>query len=152
VLQTEPYYLNYYNPMLGGDRKAPQVMMIGWGEGLDQAARYLNRLPEKGRAVAWYGDGCFSYFYDGTTLPLDQDISLSDLRQSDYIVIYRDQWQRQLPNPEFLAFFQRFDPIYVVRIGAIEYVRVYAMRQAPVTGADRTRRFSLQVEVLYASQ
>jgi len=26
--------------------RAPQVMMIGWGEGLDQAARYLNDQPE----------------------------------------------------------------------------------------------------------
>ena len=38
-----PYPLAYYNPLLGGGRKAPQVMQIGWGEGLDQAAMYLNQ-------------------------------------------------------------------------------------------------------------
>ena len=151
VFQTAPYYLDYYNPMLGGGRKAPQVMMIGWEEGLDQAARYLNNLPEKGRAVAWYGDGCFSYFYNGTTIPLDQNFSLSDLRKNDYVVIYRDQWQRQLPNPEFLAFFERFDPIYVVKLGAIEYVRLYSMRQAPVSSSDPARGFFPHGEVLYAS-
>ena len=32
VLQTFPYYLNYYNPLLGGSKKAPQVMMLGWGK------------------------------------------------------------------------------------------------------------------------
>ena len=46
VLQTAPYYMNYYNPLLGGDRTAPGVMMIGRGEGLDLAAHYLNRLPD----------------------------------------------------------------------------------------------------------
>jgi hypothetical protein len=45
ALWTFPYYLSYYNPLMGGPRKAPQVMQIGWGEGLDQAGRYLDRNP-----------------------------------------------------------------------------------------------------------
>jgi 4-amino-4-deoxy-L-arabinose transferase-like glycosyltransferase len=47
--RTYPYYLTYYNPLLGGSAKAPEVMMIGWGEGLDQAARYINGLPRSER-------------------------------------------------------------------------------------------------------
>jgi len=34
TLATFPYYLSYYNPLLGGARRAPDVMLIGWGEGL----------------------------------------------------------------------------------------------------------------------
>ncbi len=45
VMTTYPYYFSYYNPLLGGSRKAPEVMQIGWGEGIDQAARYLNAKP-----------------------------------------------------------------------------------------------------------
>jgi 4-amino-4-deoxy-L-arabinose transferase-like glycosyltransferase len=56
VFQTYPYYLDYYNPLLGGAKNAPEVMMIGWGEGLDQAGRILNTLPGKGRVVSWYGE------------------------------------------------------------------------------------------------
>ena len=33
ALPTFPYYLTYYNPLLGGAARAPEVMMIGWGEG-----------------------------------------------------------------------------------------------------------------------
>jgi hypothetical protein len=128
LLQTYPYYLQYYNPLLGGGRRAPEVMMIGWGEGLDQAARYLNSLPERSRAVAWYGDGCFSYFIKGRSLTLDSETRLSDLRSGDAVVIYRDQWQRQLPSAEFLAFFEKLEPQYVVQIGDIEYVRVYILK------------------------
>ncbi len=40
---TYPYYFSYYNPLAGGPAKAPQVMMIGWGEGLDQAAPISER-------------------------------------------------------------------------------------------------------------
>ncbi len=130
LVQSFPYYLQYYNPLVGGQRRAPQVMMVGWGEGLDQAARYLNSLPEKPRAIAWYGDGCFSYYYGGRSISLDGFTSLEDLRQSDYVVIYRDQWQRQLPSAEFLAFFEAFEPRYVVTIGSIDYARVYAMQDA----------------------
>ena len=51
AFSTFPYYLSYYNPLMGGAAKAPDIMMIGWGEGLDQAARYLNAKPDEiGRA------------------------------------------------------------------------------------------------------
>jgi 4-amino-4-deoxy-L-arabinose transferase-like glycosyltransferase len=133
VFQTYPYYLNYYNPLLGGARKAKQVMMVGWGEGLDQAARYLNALPRtnKERAIAWYGDGCFSYFFDGTTVPIGLDFILSDLRGTDFVVLYLNQWQRGLPSAEFMAYFEQFEPSYVVRINGVEYVRVYNLREVP---------------------
>jgi len=140
LYQSYPYYLNYYNPLMGGDRNAPDVMMVGWGEGLDQAARYLNSLPEAHRAVAWYGDGCFSYFYDGQSITLDELTTLGDLRQDDHVVIYIDQLQRQLPSQEFLVFFEQFEPEYVVQIGSIEYARVYDMGDTPPLSAASYRR------------
>ncbi len=36
-----PYYFTYYNPLLGGSKKAGEVRFVGVGEGLDQAAAYL---------------------------------------------------------------------------------------------------------------
>jgi hypothetical protein len=62
---------------------------------------------------------------------LDQNSSLADLRGTDVVVLYRDQWQRQLPSTEFLALFQGFKPEFVVQIGGIEYARVYDMSKAP---------------------
>jgi hypothetical protein len=108
-------------------------MMVGWGEGLDQAARYLNALPRtnKERAIAWYGDGCFSYFFDGTTVPIGLDFLLSDLRGTDFVVLYLNQWQRGLPSAEFMAYFEQLKPSHVVRIDGVEYVRVYNLREAP---------------------
>jgi len=133
VLQTYPYYLNFYNPMLGGIQKAAQVMMVGWGEGLDQAARYLNALPrsDKDRVITWYGDGCFSFFYDGVTVPIGLDFTLNDLRKTDFVVLYLNQWQRGLPSPEFMAYFGGLTPEYVVNIGGLEYARIYKLRDAP---------------------
>ena len=59
-----PYYFTYYNPLVGGSRTAPGVLMVGWGEGLDAAARWLNQQPEAAelRVVSWYSQGPLSYF------------------------------------------------------------------------------------------
>jgi hypothetical protein len=133
VLQTYPYYFNYYNPLLGGPEKAVDVMMVGWGEGLDQAAKYLNEKPnaESLKVISWSADGCFSYFFRGSAATIDYDMGIANLRRADYVVLYLNQWQRQVPTPKFLAFFEQFPPEYVVHIGDLEYARIYDMSQAP---------------------
>ena len=128
--QVFPYYFNYYNPLLGGASRAPQVMMIGWGEGLDQAARYLNAQPDaaKLKVASWYPDGPFSYLFVGETSLKDLPISAEDLPKADYLVLYTHQWQRQLPSQGFLANFKNITPEKIVTIGNLEYARIYRLR------------------------
>ncbi len=130
AVSTSPYYFDYYNPMLGGSQKALEVMMVGWGEGLDQAAGYLNRQPDSEQlvAVAWFGDGPFSFIFNGQTISMDVDQTLEDVKKADYAVLYLNQWQRLLPNPQVLEYFAGLEPDYVARIGDLEYVRVYKIR------------------------
>ena len=128
--QTYPYYLSYYNPVLGGSQQAAQVMMIGWGEGLDQAGRYLDARPgaEKLRAMSHYPYGSFSYFFRGEALELPErweGLQSPELDGVDYLVLYIHQWQRQLPDPQMLAFFASQEPEYIVRFDGFEYARVY---------------------------
>jgi hypothetical protein len=132
VLQTAPYYMNYYNPLLGGDQAAPGVMLIGRGEGLDQAARYLNGLPSASnlKVFAWYGEGPFSYFFEGETVGIVDDTTLTELLKTDYVVLYIHLWQRQLPSKEVLDFFARLKPVYVAHIGNLDYAQVYDMHNS----------------------
>ncbi len=125
--RTHPYYFSYYNPLAGGSRNAPRVMMIGWGEGLDQAARYLNSKPdaEKLRVASWYPDGPFSYIFAGETLQRDFPGNPEELPKSDYVVLYYHQWQRQLPSQEFLEFFAARTPEKVIYLDGLEYARIY---------------------------
>ena len=129
TVQTYPYYLDYYNPLLGGPGKAGEVMMLGWGEGLDQAAKFLNQTEEAKRlkVVSWYGDGPFSYFFVGTTLDEDLPYDPSDLPSADYLVLYIHEWQRKLPSQKFLDYFARQEPVHVVTINHIEYARIYRL-------------------------
>jgi hypothetical protein len=133
TLQTYPYYCNWFNPLMGGSRKAVQMMGVGWGEGLDQAARYLDGLPDadEKRVIAWYGEGSLSYFFRGTTVALEVDDKLDTLRKADYVVLYVNQWQRGLPSQDVLNYFQQLTPEYIARMGDVDYARVYNMHNSP---------------------
>jgi hypothetical protein len=131
ALPTYPYYLSYYNPVLGGAANAPEVMMIGWGEGADAAARFLNaHLAEEGidpaqvTVASGYTNGPFSYFFPGRTLPI------TFWHEADYAVVYAQDWQRQLPSRKAIAHYAGLTPLHVVRIDGLEYAHIYDLSAA----------------------
>lgn len=132
-LPTHPYYLSYYNPLMGGSRLAPQSMIVGIGEGLDQAAHYLDSKPdsENLNVLVWYDVGSFSYFFDGETryIPIVAELEegrLERLLDADYAVIYIHQWQRRTPR-QLLEFLNPLTPEHTISIDGIEYVRIYRL-------------------------
>jgi 4-amino-4-deoxy-L-arabinose transferase-like glycosyltransferase len=136
ALPSFPYYFSYYNPLLGGTAKAPEVMMIGWGEGLDQTARYLNTMPnaEHLRVTTWFWNGPFSYFFKGQSVPgrlAPGTVGGSQWLSSDYGVVYINQRQRGRLPPELLDYVDSLTPVKVVRIQGLEYARVYDLRKSP---------------------
>jgi hypothetical protein len=122
-----PYYFTFYNPLLGGITRAPNVLMIGLGEGLDQAARYLNAKPdaEQLRVASWYRGGSFNYIFRG------QDLDLAQYFDADYAVLYVHQWQRQVPDAQMLHYFAQLTPEYTVNLHGLDYASVYDLRNAP---------------------
>lgn len=124
-----PYYLTYFNPLLGGSATAPAVLFVGWGEGLEEAAAWLNAQPdaETLRVLAWYVDGPFSYYFPGQAVSLGQESPLLWF-DIDYAVLYINQWQRQLPSPAVIDYFQQQTPVHTVRFRGLELARIYDMR------------------------
>lgn len=130
---TVPYYLTYYNPLAGPN------YAWGSGEGLDQAAVYLNAKPgaEQLRVMSWYGIGPFSYYFVGETIPISvgdppwQEKRLPQLSEVDYLVTYNNQWKRDLPQG-INAFLAGVEPEYRVWLNGAEYARVYAVDALPV--------------------
>ena len=132
-LNTFPYYLSYYNPLMGGSRVAPRVMQIGWGEGLDQAARYLKEKDQarKLRLLSWYALGSVSYYFPGEVRYMGSDQAAEEhdwekLRSSDYAIVYINQWQRHLPAP-ILDYLKQKPVEHSVWINGIEYARIYKL-------------------------
>ncbi len=128
-----PYYLTYFNPLAGGSLTAPKVMIIGWGEGLDQAAAWLNAQPdaEKLRIVSWYHDGPLSYFTKAEPGGVRYGSSLAWL-DNDFVVLYINQIQRNIPSPEAIDWYLAQEPALRVDFGGLELARVYDMRGKPL--------------------
>ncbi|MEA3440473.1 MAG: hypothetical protein U9R58_09330 [Chloroflexota bacterium] len=136
ALPYQPYYLNYYNPLLGKADDVPADMFAGWGEGLSEAALYLdqNVNKEKEVAIAWY-PLAFNWFSQGLgfwaePIYADAEISeeqLGEYLHVDYAVIYINQWQRDMPH-ELMVAIEGLTPEHVIEIDGVEYVRIYRMR------------------------
>lgn len=116
-LPLHPYYLAYYNPLVGGPEVAPRVLLVGWGEGLDQVVRALNARPDaEGLVVtSWYGAD-YSRYFRGRMVDLAGGTSVS----FDYHVFYISQYQRGV-FPESTNRCLQAGPELIVRINGIEY-------------------------------
>ena len=133
-----PYPLSYYNPLLGGGSRAPQVMQIGWGEGLDAAGRYLSdkanarsraSVGEQMTVASWYRSA-LAYYFDGNTISINAEVTpgeLEAIHTADYVVIYLHQWQRNVPA-ELLEEFATRAPEHIIEINGMEYARIYDLR------------------------
>ncbi|TEU18963.1 MAG: phospholipid carrier-dependent glycosyltransferase [Anaerolineales bacterium] len=126
-----PYYFTFYNPALGGLRQASRVILVGWEEGLEKAAHYLNEKEgiEDKRVQSWYAFLGFNTLFRGRSRDLGPKWhSAKNIwlwYESDYVVFYINQVQRELPDARTVAFFRSLEPEYTVRLKGLEYAWVY---------------------------
>lgn len=117
-----PYYMAYFNPLLGGGPGAVRTVMVGNGEGLDQVADYFNRLPNV-RDI-WVASHSFDLLEarcecDGEPL---RDRVPSD---AHYLVVYGRRIQLRAWGPSLEEYLQQRQPLHSVWINGIEMVRIY---------------------------
>lgn len=127
------YPLMAYNPLLGGAPAAARVLLVGWGEGYDLAAAWLNRQPDAAESLAAVrGLANFAPLYAGGT----RSIAGYEPGRTDYIVFYRSEVQRRHPDSEpLLAMLQDppgSAPRFVGRINGLPMVWVH---DNPTVGA-----------------
>jgi hypothetical protein len=130
-----PYPIAYYNPLAGGAERARQLIMVGWGEGLEQAAEFLNGLPD---AESLYVATSYNHVvrprFVGTTLPIapyTEDGTNPPLTAPDYIVVYVNAWQRRQISPEVARAETIGQPVFVANVNGLPYAWVYRI---PRTG------------------
>jgi 4-amino-4-deoxy-L-arabinose transferase-like glycosyltransferase len=147
VYNTRPYYITYYNPWMGGLTKAAQVQTVGWGEGLEQAAAYLNTEPDayKLDVMSWYGFGSLSYYFQGkvSSISPSQDWDRENaekLREADYVVVYINQRQRSITR-DLLVMLDEVEPDFVFQVGGLDYVWIYDLADAPPDQLQALRQF-----------
>jgi hypothetical protein len=144
LASSSPYALAWYNPLAGGGPGAERHLAVGWGEGLDQVARYLNSKPNAERLKAAMPGEIYTTVLDaqfvGQVMPLEGgDPSSND---SAYFVTYVRAPQNGPPiyDPRF----QSWEPDFVVRLAGIDYSRVYGAQVGIPIGAVFGRFSSLE--------
>jgi hypothetical protein len=130
-LTLHPYYLSYFNPIVGGASHATKIMVFGWGEGLDLAARYLNEKPDaKNLVVAAQYNG-FEPFFKGKT------VGMNESSTADYLVFYISAVQRNW-NKEIWDQYKNGPPEKIVLINKIPYAYVYK-NEATMSNNSRSK-------------
>lgn len=121
-----PYEIVAYNQALGGARAGAYAFLTGWGEGLEQAAAWLNAQPDiTGVRVATTQPGALQpYMRDGAQAVAASD-QLPD--HTGYLVVYVRSTQG-LVWPPFDQFYPAAAPLHVVQIHGVDYAWIY---QAP---------------------
>jgi 4-amino-4-deoxy-L-arabinose transferase-like glycosyltransferase len=120
-----PYYSTYYNPLLGGARGAARLITLGWGEGLDQAATYLNNQPKADSlniAVCGYKRALNPFFVGDSPGYAAQTW---EVMEADYLVYYLAHLQRNLCEDTWSYFQQHSTPVHRVSLQGVDYVLIY---------------------------
>ncbi len=120
-----PYYYTYWNPLLGGPTQAARQLPVGvGGEGLDQAAAFLNTLPQADQlSVASANSQKIRPIFTGTTIALEN--LDGKWVQADYVLIYISQLQRGKHAEDILAYLARQAPLHTVTLAGLEYAWLY---------------------------
>ncbi len=121
IIRLHPHTLAYVNPLTKpfyGNRR------LGWGEGLDLAARYLNSKTnaEKLTAASIY-PAEFAYKFRGNTTPLNH----YEAGNADYVILYRSLLQRgpDAWHTDILNNFSDKTPEKIITLNNIDYVWIY---------------------------
>ena len=126
TMQHYPYYMTYFNPLAGGNRSAPEAVFVGWGEGLEQVADWLNRQPDADllHVLSWYAGGPLSYFFEGTVVGPTSGSRMPWI-DVDYVVLYINQVQRKIPTTAAVDYFLRETPVHTVTLQGMTMARIY---------------------------
>jgi hypothetical protein len=129
VAGNYPYYFTYYNPLAGGAPGAAQVMDVGWGEGLNEAAAYLNQQPgaDSLQITSDYRFTLSPFLnpsFAGEIRGFDWQLDAA--MRSDYLVFYRRHLQSELHDPNLWRYFgEHYTPVQRVTLQGLDYALIY---------------------------
>jgi len=121
IVPVAPYYLSYFNPVvLGGPAHAPEYLLVGWGEGQDLAAAYLNTKSGARYLKVYVQYSGFSQYFQGQIT--------KDPAAADYIVFYSCAVQRHYDEGLWNRYREK-TPEKVVVLNGIEYCWIYPVQK-----------------------
>ena len=131
VASVHPYSIAYFNPLFGGPAMGARTFVVGWGEGLEQAAGWLGQQPD----ITGVVNVTRLPVAQAPYMPRDTETrtpaagALPD--DSGYLTVYLLQVQRGAPSPPFDVFYAREVPLHTVRVLGVPYAWIYRVPPVP---------------------
>ena len=132
VAWWHPYEIGAFNQLFGGARTGAATFVVGWGEGLEQAAAWLNQQPDiTGVTVAALRtEPLQAYLRAGAQAVAPQTNRFAS--HTGYAVVYLPDVQGGQPLPPFDFPFEQARPAHEVVIHGLTYAWIYQL-PPPVT-------------------
>ena len=145
VAWWQPYQVLAFNQMLGGTAAGARTFFMGWGEGLEQVADWLNQQPDitSVRTIALRVTSLNPYLKDGAQADFPKGDQLRD--RTGYVVVYLPQTQGGPPDAPFGRFFGHARPLHVVRIHGVDFAWIY--RAPPQVAQPRAAGFGPDIRL-----
>jgi 4-amino-4-deoxy-L-arabinose transferase-like glycosyltransferase len=119
----QPYSITAFNQLLGGAQAGANTFMVGWGEGMDQVAKWLNQQPDSTGVItaSTQRDTLQPLLKPGiqATVPNGEFSP-----QTGYAVVYVRDAQVE-PLPPFDQVYEKMTPIHTVVIEDVPYAWIY---------------------------
>ncbi len=149
VAWWHPYNISYFNQALGGIHKGACTFQLGWGEGYDQVAEWLNAQPDITGVVtaAVMTKTLNPYLRHGAQAATPRTATLPS--KTGYVVVYIYQAQGTV-FPPFNEFYGQAKPLHTVTIHGLDYAWIYQVPPSmeykrPATfSVDETPTFHLR--------
>jgi hypothetical protein len=122
-----PYEIAAFNQALGGARAGAATFMVGWGEGLEQAAAWLNAQPDSTgvRVAAQRTEPLQAYLRRGSQAIAPGGEAFP--QKTGYVVVYVRDVQSGAALPPFDRFYGRRAPAHIVIIHGVPYAWIYQL-------------------------
>ncbi|NTU85141.1 MAG: phospholipid carrier-dependent glycosyltransferase, partial [Chloroflexales bacterium] len=129
------YYLAYYNPLLGGGAPAQEVLLAGWGEGMEQVGAWLSARPDlrRGAVLSWIPPTLTPFVPpDVPVYDLDLD---TVVKPANYAVVYTSVADRDT-RAVAEAYALQTPPLFTLRVKGVTYATVHQLPRPFTTSVD----------------
>ncbi len=119
VVSYHPYAIAYSSPFFPDNISQE----LGWGEGLDQVATWLNTNHPNAVVASWY-PGELGAFTTATVLHINAHAQ----NQVQYIVLYKNMFGREpahYANDFIDEYYKKREPVFVARVAGKQFAWVY---------------------------
>jgi hypothetical protein len=126
-----PYGVAYFNQLTGGIQTGVRTILIGEGEGLGDAADWLNRQPDITgvTTTSTMIHTLQAFLRDGAQAVSPDDGKLDEA--TGYILVYIRHMQRwgNDPPPPYDQYYGRLPPTHAVTVHGVDYAHIYQVPQ-----------------------